>query len=114
MWKSAQKNPNKAPNTVPTIPTEASIHSSRKRISPAYMFPNSRRECDSGFEMYSTRLKRKFSGQSSGFEPNGAQKSSWMKPPTPFSLMAKPIIIAHTDKASAKVAFTSAVGTSSA
>src|SRR5689334_8231422 len=112
MWKRAQKNPNSAPKKVPTTPTAASIHSSRKRISPAYMFPNRRRECDRGFETYSTTLKRKLSGHSSGLEPKGAQKSSWMKPPTPFSFTAKPIIIAHTDSANAKVVFTSAVGTS--
>ena len=40
-------------------------------ISPAYMFPKSRSECDSGFETYSTMLKRKLSGHSSGFDPNG-------------------------------------------
>ena len=80
-------------------------------ISPAYMFPKSRSECDSGFETYSTRLKRKLSGHSSGFEPKGAQKSSWMKPPTPFTLIAKPIISTQTVSASAKVVFTSAVGT---
>ena len=43
--------------------------------------------------------------------PNGAQKSSWTKPPKPFSLIAKKIISTQTDSASAKVVLTSAVGT---
>jgi hypothetical protein len=49
------------------------------------MFPNSRSECDSGFETYSTMLKRKFAGQSSGLEPKGAVKSSWIHPKRPFT-----------------------------
>ena len=71
---------------VPTRPVAAHSHSSRKMISPAYMLPNSRSECDSGLEMYSTRLNRKLAGHSSGFEPNGAQNSSWIQPPRPFDL----------------------------
>ena len=71
------------------MPTAAMSQSSRKMISPAYMLPKSRSECDSGFETYSTMLKRKLSGQSSGFEPKGAQKSSWMKPPTPFTVIGE-------------------------
>ena len=47
-------------------------------------------------------------GQSSGFEPNGEQKSSWMNPPAPFTLIAKPIMSSHTESASANVVFTSA------
>ena len=56
---------------VPARPVAAHIHSRRNRISPAYMLPNSRSECDSGLDRYSTQLKRKFAGQSSGLEPNG-------------------------------------------
>jgi len=42
------------------------IQSSRKMISPAYMLPNSRSECDSGLEMYSTRLNSTLKHISSG------------------------------------------------
>src|ERR1051325_5535723 len=111
MWKIAQPRPRIEPKMVPARPVAAHIHSSRNRISPAYMLPNSRSECDSGFEMYSTQLNRKFAGHSSGFEPNGAQNSSWKKPPTPFAETAKPIIRNHTESESEKVVFTSAVGT---
>jgi hypothetical protein len=56
--------------------------------------------------MYSTRLKRKLAGQRRGFDPNGEQKSSWMNPPSPFTLIAKKIIRSHTDSASANVVLT--------
>ena len=111
MWKIAQPRPSTKPKTVPTRPVAAHSHSSRNMISPAYMLPNSRSECDSGLDMYSTRLNRKLAGHSSGLEPNGAQNSSWIQPPTPLTLMAKQIISSHTDSASAKVVLTSAVGT---
>src|SRR5438874_6329166 len=111
MWKIAQPKPRIEPKMVPARPVAAHIHSSRNRISPAYMLPNRRSECDSGLEMYSTQLKRKFAGHSKGFEPKGAQNSSWMKPPTPLAATAKPIISSHTESDSAKVVLTSAVGT---
>src|SRR5260221_11937380 len=111
MWKIAQPGPRIEPKIVPARPVAAHIHSSRNRISPAYMLPKSRSECDSGFEMYSTQLKRKLAGQSRTFEPNGAQNSSWMKPPAPLAATAKPIIRNHTESDSAKVVLTSAVGT---
>src|SRR5258706_13429014 len=111
MWKIAQPRPRIEPKIVPARPVAAHIHSSRNRISPAYMLPKSRSECDSGFEMYSTQLKRKLAGHSSGFEPNGAQNSSRTKPLTPFAEMAEPIIRSHTESDSAKVVVTSAVGT---
>src|SRR3954471_7184050 len=111
MWKIAQPRPRIEPKMVPARPVAAHIHSSRNRISPAYMLPKSRSECDSGFEMYSTQLNRKLAGQRSGFEPNGAQNSSCMKPLTPFAEMVKPIISSQTESDSAKVVFTSAGGT---
>src|SRR5216110_1756470 len=111
MWKIAQPRPRIEPKIVPASPVAAHIQSSRNRISPAYLLPNSRSECDSGLEMYSTQLKRKFAGQSSGFEPNGAQNNSWTKPPAPLAAMAKPIIRNQTESDSAKVVLTSAVGT---
>ena len=87
MWKIAQPAPSTAPATVPTRPVAAHTHSSRKMISPAYMFPKSRSECDSGFEMYSTMLNRKLAGHSRGFLPKGAAKSSWIQPPSPLTLI---------------------------
>src|SRR5688572_3056382 len=75
------------------------------------MLPNSRSECDSGLEMYSTRLKRKLAGHSSGLLPNGAQNSSWIQPPSPLAAIENQIIIANTDSDNAKVVLTSAVGT---
>ena len=111
MWKMPQATPRTTPPIHPTMPAVARSHSSRKMISPAYMFPKRRSECDSGFEMYSTRLKTKLSGHRTGLEPNGEQKSSWMKPNRPFVFTAKKIIIAQTDRASAKVVDTSALGT---
>src|SRR3954452_25451117 len=111
MWKIAHPRPRMIAKNEPTSPTAAMSHRSKKMISPAYMLPKSRSECDSGFEMYSTQLKRKLAGHRSGLEPNGAQKSSCMKPRAPFAEMAKPIIRNHTESDSAKVVFTSAVGT---
>src|SRR5580765_8564743 len=111
MWKIAHPQPSRMARTDQPMAAEASIHSSRKMISPAYMFPKSRSECDRGLEMYSTRLKRKLRIHSSGFEPNGEQKSSWIQPPSPLVFSAKAIMRNHTDSASAKVVFTSAVGT---
>ena len=85
-------------------------------ISPAYMLPKSRSECDSGLETYSTRLNSKLNATSSGEShsgrvPNGAQKSSCIQPPMPLTLRLKKIISNHTESASAKVVLTSAVGT---
>ena len=59
MWKIAQPSP----RTTPSIdadrrPVAAHIHSSRKMISPAYMLPNSRSECESGLETYSTIVEQ--------------------------------------------------------
>src|SRR5687767_7066699 len=111
MWKMAQPRPSSEPKMVPTKPVAAHIQRSRNRISPAYMLPNRRSECDRGFDRYSTQLKRKLAGQSSGLEPNGAQNNSWMKPPRPLAEMAKPIISTQTESAKANVVLTSAVGT---
>src|SRR5688572_22016223 len=96
---------------MPATPVAAHIHSRRKRISPAYMLPNSRSECDRVFDTYSTIWNRKFAGQSAGCEPNGAQKSSCSQPPKPFTEMAKYSDSTSTEIDSAKVVLTSAVGT---
>ncbi len=40
-------------------------------ISPAYMLPNSRSECDSGLETYSIRLNSRLNAISSGAAHNG-------------------------------------------
>ena len=61
-------------------------------ISPAYMLPYNRSECDSGFEMYSMRLNNKLKAISSGDAhsgrmPKGEQKSSCSQPPSPLILM---------------------------
>src|SRR3977135_937493 len=99
MWKIAQPNPRIEPNIVPASPVAAHIQSSRNRISPAYMLPNSRSECDSGFHTQSTQLNRRFAGQSNGFVPNGVQNSSWIQPPRPLAAMVNPIIKDHTESA---------------
>src|ERR1043165_6017393 len=115
MWNSSQPSASTMAKDQPRTPPNdsalfaAQSQSSRNRISPAYMLPNSRSECDSGLEMYSTQLNRKFAGQSSGLEPNGAQNSWWMNPPSPLAATAKPIIRNHTESESAKVVLTSAV-----
>ena len=68
-------------------PVAAHKPKSRKMISPAYMFPYSRSECESGLETYSTKLNSKLAGHNSGLEPNGEQNSSWTQPPKPLTLM---------------------------
>ena len=103
--------PNRIPKNVPTTPLPAHIHRSKNRISPAYMFPNSRREWESVLEKYSTKLNRRFAGQSRGFEPKGAQNCSCTQPPTPLTLIPKYTDISRTEIDSAKVVLTSAVGT---
>src|SRR5690349_25174653 len=116
-WKISQPRASITEAVHPTKPPNESAlfaahsHSSRNRISPAYMLPNSRSECDSGLEMYSTQLKRKFAGHSRKWEPNGAQNSSWIQPPTPFAAIENQIIIPNTESESANVVLTSAVGT---
>src|SRR6185369_8323789 len=111
MWKAIQNEPRITATIDQPMPATASSQMSRKSSSPAYMLPKSRSEWDNGFEMYSTTLKAKFAGHRRGFDPNGEQKSSWMNPPSPFTLMAVPIIRNQIESASAKVVFTSAVGT---
>src|SRR5205814_1392141 len=66
--------------------------------------------------MYSTRLNNRLNNirigaAHIGFTPKGVQKISWKKPPTPFTFTLKKIISSHTESDSAKVVFTSAVGT---
>src|SRR6478672_5178316 len=111
MWKIAQPTPRTAPKNAPDRPVAAHIQSSRNRISPAYMLPNRRSECDSVFEMYSTIWKRKLAGIKSGWEPKGAKKSSCSHPPTPLTEIAKKIVRTRTEMERAKVVLTSAVGT---
>src|SRR6185436_4001916 len=111
MWKIDQPRPSSEPKIVPVTPVAAHIHSSRNRISPAYMFPKRRSECDKVFETYSTIWKRKFAGMSSGCEPNGAKKSSCNQPPMTLTEMAKTTVSTSTEMESAKVVLTSAVGT---
>src|SRR3990172_3468190 len=105
-----------APNTVPTTPVAAQRPSNKKIISPAYMLPNSRNECDKGLEMYSTRLNKRLNSSSNGdnqngLTPKGEQNSSCMKPPTPLTLKLKKIISTQTESDNANVVLTSAVGT---
>src|SRR3990172_5748870 len=105
-----------APNTVPTTPVAAQRPSNKKIISPAYMLPNSRNECDKGLEMYSARLNKRLNSSSngdnqSGLTPKGEQNSSCMKPPTPLTLKLKKIISTQTESDNANVVLTSAVGT---
>src|SRR5690349_2567045 len=75
------------------------------------MLPNSRSECESVFDMYSTRLKSTFAGQSSGLLPKGAQTKPCTQPPGPFAATPKNRLRSNTEMERAKVVFTSAVGT---
>src|SRR6266568_345555 len=116
MWKIAQPKPRTTATKLPNMPVAASSHNSRKMISPAYMLPNNRSECDSCLDTYSmklnNRLKNTRNGDAhSGLTPNGAQPSSWIQPPSPLAAIENQIISSHTDNASANVVFTSAVGT---
>ena len=47
------------------------------------MLPNNRKECESGLEIYSIILNIKLAGQTSGFDPNGAQNKSRVHPKNP-------------------------------
>src|SRR5690606_5139104 len=111
MWKIAQPIPRNAPKNVPTRPVAAHMPSNRKITSPAYILPNRRREWERGLETYSMTLKRKFGIQTSGLLPKGEQNSSCSQPPRPLTWIAKKIISSQTDRANAKVALTSDVGT---
>src|SRR6266540_7337851 len=99
MWNSPHPTPSAVETTSETTPpTElqnppvsvawaAHNHSSRKMISPAYILPNNRNECDSGFETYSMRLNSRLKTSSNGeahngLMPKGAQASSWSQPPS--------------------------------
>src|ERR1700694_2998905 len=99
------------PKKAPTSPVAAHRPRSRKIISPAYMFPYRRRDSDSGLDRYSTRLNKILNNHRSGFAPKGVQNISWIHPPRPLTLMLKKIINSSTERDSAKVVFTSAVGT---
>src|SRR5262245_56746197 len=107
----AQPAPRIELKKLPANPVAAHRPSSKKMISPAYMFPYKRSERESGLDRYSTRLNRKLNGQSRGLAPNGEQNNSWIQPPSPFTLILKKIIRSRTEIDSAKVVFTSAVGT---
>src|SRR3972149_3809522 len=85
MWKIDQPTPSMAPKNGPLGLVAAHTHSSRKMISPAYMLPYSRSECDSGLDTYSTRLNTKLNGHSTGGGPKGAQNNSCIPPPQPPS-----------------------------
>src|SRR3989338_1938166 len=111
IWNIAQPPLSNAPKIVPAKPVAAHIPSNKKMISPAYRLPNKRSECDNGLETYSTRLSRKFAGQTSGCAPNGEQNNSCSQPRNPLTLMLKKIIKNHTDSANANVALMSDVGT---
>ena len=88
-----------------------SSQSSRKMISPAYMLPNSRSECDSGLETYSTKLNSRLSGHSSGLRAE--RRAEQLVDPAAQALGRdrETIISNQTDSASANVVLTSAVGT---
>src|SRR3954463_10292769 len=111
MWKIDQPRPSSEPKIVPVSPVAAHIQSSKNRISPAYMLPKRRSECDSVFEMYSTIWKRKLAGISSGCEPNGAKNNSCSQPPRPLTETEKTMVSTSTEIESPKVVLTSAVGT---
>ena len=59
------------PPIAPAIPLDASSAISRNIISPAYIFPNNRSECDSGFDTYSIRLKSRLNATRSGAAHHG-------------------------------------------
>src|SRR3972149_6980588 len=89
MWNIDQPTPRTAPKNAPLRLGAAHSQSSRKKISPAYMFPYNRSECDRGLDTYSTRLNRKLNGHRMGFAPKGTQNSSWIQPPRPLTAMEK-------------------------
>src|SRR3989304_931488 len=110
MWKMAQPRPRTAATTGEKIPVAANSQSSRKMISPAYMLPNNRSECDSGFDTYSmklnSRLKNTSSGDAqSGLTPNGAHNNSWIQPPRPLAAVENQIMSNPTESARGKVGF---------
>jgi len=76
---------------------------------PAYMLPNSRSECDSGFDTLLDQIDRKFAGQSNGFV-RMARRQLVDPASRPLAAMANPIIKNHT-RALAERVLTSAVGT---
>ena len=59
------------------------------QFAPAYMLPNNRMPSDTGLATSSMMLIARFGNQRTGFEPKGAVKSSWTKPPTPLALKLK-------------------------
>ena len=71
IWNIDQPAPRIAPKIVPEIPVAAHIPSNKKITSPAYILPNSRSECESGFDTYSIKLNRKFNGKTQNLVPNG-------------------------------------------
>src|SRR3990167_3044408 len=111
MWKIDQPAPKIAPKIVPETPVAAHKPNSRKITSPAYILPNNRNECESGFETYSIRLNRKLAGHTHTLLPKGEQNNSCTQPPKPLTLIEKKIIKIHTDKAKANVVLMSEVGT---
>ena len=104
MWNIDQPAPKIAPKIVPVTPVAAHRPINKNITSPAYILPNSRNEWESGFEIYSIRLKAKFATNNNGLnirpiappmlfgiaklgEPNGAQNNSWIQPPNPLTLI---------------------------
>ena len=103
MWKIDHPAPKIAPNIVPETPVAAHKPINEKITSPAYILPNNRNECESGFEIYSIILNKKLAGHTQILVPNGEQNSSCTQPPKPLTLIEKKIIKDHIANASAKV-----------
>src|SRR3970282_47069 len=111
MWKIAHPTPKTTATSEPHAPVGASSQRSRKMISPAYMLPNKRSACDSGLDTYSIALSSRLGIHNRGVLPKRAQNSSWIQPPRPLAAIENQIMSSHTERASAKVVLTSAVGT---
>ena len=89
MWNIAHPAPRNALKNTPKTPEAANIPMRRNITSPAYMFPNSRNECDNGLDTYSIMLNKKLAGQTKGLDPNGAQNKSCNHPFMPCTLIQK-------------------------
>ena len=71
IWKIDQPAPKIEPNIVPDKPVAAHMPNNQNITSPAYILPKRRNECDNGFETYSIKLNKKFSGNTQILVPKG-------------------------------------------
>ena len=94
MWNIAHPAPRNALKNTPKTPEAANIPMRRNITSPAYMFPNSRNECDNGLDTYSIMLNKKLVwvedlNQSSKYN----RPVIWEKEPNIINLNIKEIVM---------------------